>query len=73
MDNAGNNRTNKVTKIIKEINLIFFTISPYIQELNKVENTFYILKDKLSLEILSIKQLKECGNRRDKNLQKTNI
>ena len=57
MDNARIHRTNKVTKLIKDLKLIVFTIPPYSPELNKIENTFGIIKNKLSFKNLNIKQL----------------
>ena len=47
MDNARIHRTNRVTKLIKDLKLIVFTIPPNSPELNKIENTFGIIKNKL--------------------------
>ena len=68
MDNARIHRTNKVTKLIKDLKLIVFTIPPYSPELNKIENTFGIIKNKLSFKNLNIKPL-AISNRRDKEYE----
>ena len=44
-NNVKINRTNKFVKLIKDIKL-FFTISLYSLELNKIENRFNRLKTK---------------------------
>ena len=59
MDNAKIHRTEKVVKLIKEMSFIVFTIPPYSPELNKIENSFGRLKNKLSYRNLSIKHLKQ--------------
>ena len=48
----------KVINLIKENNLVFFTIPPYSPELNKVENTFGRLKNKLSFKNLNCKEFR---------------
>ena len=70
MDNARIHRTNKVTKLIKDLKLIVFTIPPYSPELNKIENTFGIIKNKLSFKNLNIKQLKQLAIEEIKNMKK---
>ena len=59
MDNAKIHRTEIVVKLIKEMSFIVFTIPPYSPELNKIENSFGRLKNKLSYRNLSIKHLKQ--------------
>ena len=70
MDNARIHRTNEVTKLIKGLKLIVFTIPPYSPVLNKIENTFAIIKNKLSFKNLSIKQLKLLAIEEIKNMKK---
>ena len=70
MDNARIHKTNKVTKLIKDLKLIMFTIPPYSPELNKIENTFGIIKNKLSFRNLNIKQLKQLAIEEIKNMKK---
>ena len=70
MDNARIHRTNKVTKLIKDLKLKVFTIPPYSPELNKIENTFGIIKNKLSFKNLNIKQLKQLAIEEIKNMKK---
>ena len=70
MDNARIHRTNKVTKLIKDLKLIVFTIPPYSPELNKIENTFGIIMNKLSFKNLNIKQLKQLAIEEIKNMKK---
>ena len=70
MDNARIHRTNKVTKLIKDLKLIVFTIPPYSPELNKIVNTFGIIKNKLSFKNLNIKQLKQLAIEEIKNMKK---
>ena len=52
MDNARIHRTDKIVKMIKEHKLVVFTIPPYSPELNKIENTFGRLKNRISFQNL---------------------
>ena len=44
MDNAKIHKTERVISLIKENNLVLFTFLPYSPELNKLENSFGLLK-----------------------------
>ena len=70
MDNARIDRTYKVTKLVKDLKLIALTIPPYSPELNKIENTFGTIKNKLSFKNLNIKQLKQLAIEEIKNKKK---
>ena len=58
MDNARIHKTEKVIKLIKENNLILFTFPPYTPELNKIENTFGRLKNRLSFKNINSKDFR---------------
>ena len=58
MDNARIHRTDKIVKMIKEHKLVVFTIPPYSPELNKIENTFGRLKNRISFQNLNSKDFK---------------
>ena len=52
--------------MIKEHKLVVFTIPPYSPELNKIENTFGRLKNRISFQNLNSKDFKACDYRRNK-------
>ena len=58
MNNARIHMTDKIVKIIKEHKLVVFTIPPYSPELNKIENTFGRLKNRISFQNLNSKDFK---------------
>ena len=58
MDNARIHRTNKIASMIKQNKMVVFTFPPYIPELNKIENTFGRLKNKISFQNLNRKDFK---------------
>ena len=58
MDNARIHRTDKIDSIIKQNNMVVFTFPPYSPELNKIENTFGRLKNKISFQNLNSKEFK---------------
>ena len=47
-DNASIHKTKSAKLLIKKLKWVAFTIPPYSQELNQIENTFGILKTKIS-------------------------
>ena len=57
-DNAKIHKTDKEIKILKEDSLVCFTFPPYSHELNKIENTFGRLKNKLSFTNLNSKEFR---------------
>ena len=57
MDNARIHRTDKIANIIKQNNMVFFTFPPYSPELNKIENTFGRLKNKISFQNLKLQRI----------------
>ena len=58
MDNARIHRTDKIIKMLKDYKLVVFTIPPYSPELNKIENTFGRLKNRISFQNLNSKYFK---------------
>ena len=58
MDNARIHRTDKIAIIIKQNNMVVFTFPPYSPELNKIENTFGRLKNKISFLNINSKEFK---------------
>ena len=58
MDNARIHRTDKIKQLLKNYEVVAFTFPPYSPELNKIENTFGRLKNKLSFKFLNIKEFK---------------
>ena len=58
MDNARIHRTDKIVKMIKGHKLVVFTIPPYSPELNKIENTFGRLKNRISFQNSNSKDFK---------------
>ena len=58
MDNARIHRTDKIASIIKPNKMVVFTFPPYTPELNKIENTFGRLKNKISFQNLNSKGFK---------------
>ena len=48
MDNARIHRTDKIASMIKKNKMVVFTFPTYTPELNKIENTFGRLKNKIS-------------------------
>ena len=50
MDNARIHRNDKIAKMIKEHKLVVLSIPPYSPELNKIENTFGRLKNRISFK-----------------------
>ena len=58
MDNARIHRTDKIIKMLKDNKLVVFTIPPYSPELNKIENTFGRLKNRISFQNLNSKDFK---------------
>ena len=50
MDNARIHKTQNVIQLIKENSIVWFSFPPYSPELNKVENTFGRLKNKISFK-----------------------
>ena len=47
-DNAAIHKTKKVKLLVKKLKWIVFTIPPYSSELNQIEHTFGILKQRIS-------------------------
>ena len=58
MDNARIHKTDKIIKLIKENEWVAFTFSPYSPELNKIEHTFGVLKNKIAFKNLNAKEFK---------------
>ena len=58
MDNARIHRTDKIKQLLKNYKVVAFTFPPYSPELNKIENTFGRLKNKLSFKNLNTKEFK---------------
>ena len=58
MDNARIHRTDKIKQLLKNYEVGAFTFPPYSPELNKIENTFGRLKNKLSFKNLNTKEFK---------------
>ena len=58
MDNARIHRTDKIASMIKQNKMVVFTFPPYTPELNKIENTFGRLKNKISFQNLYNKDFK---------------
>ena len=58
MDNARIHRTDKIKQLLKNYEVVAFTFPPYSPELNKIENTFGRLKNKLSFKNLNTKEFK---------------
>ena len=58
MDNARIHKTQNVIQLIKENSIVWFSFPPYSPELNKVENTFGRLKNKISFKNLNSKDLR---------------
>ena len=58
MDNARIHRTDKIASIIKQNKMVVFTFHPYTPELNRIENTFGRLKNKISFQNLNSKGFK---------------
>ena len=57
MDNARIHKTQNVIQLIKK-SIVWFSFPPYSPELNKVENTFGRLKNKISFKNLNSKDLR---------------
>ena len=68
MDNARIHRTEKIVNFIKENGIVVFTFPPYSPELNKIENTFWKLKNKISYKNLNSKEFNEIIIEEIKNL-----
>ena len=47
MDNARIHRTDKIKQLIKKYEVVVFNFPPYSPKLNKIDNTFGRLKNKL--------------------------
>ena len=47
VDNSRIYRTDKIKQLCKNYEVVAFTFPPYSPELNKIENTFWRLKNKL--------------------------
>ena len=58
MDNARIHKTQNEIQLIKENSIVWFSFPPYSSELNKVENTFGRLKNKISFKNLNSKDLR---------------
>ena len=68
MDNARIHRTEKIVNFIKEHGMVVFTFPPYSPELNKIENTFGRLKNKISFKNLNSKEFRGIIIEEIKNL-----
>ena len=58
MDNARIHRTDKIKQLLKNYEVVAFTFPLYSPELNKIENTFGRLKNKLSFKNLNNKKFR---------------
>ena len=58
MDNARIHRTDKIVSIIKQNKMVVFLFPPDTPELNRIENTFGGLKNKISFQNLNSKGFK---------------
>ena len=58
MDNARIHKTQNVIQLIKENSIVWFSFPPDSPELNKVENAFGRLKNKISFKNLNSKDLR---------------
>ena len=59
MDNERIHSTEKVKNVIKQNNLVLFTLPSFSSELNKIENTFERIKTKISFANLNSKDLRK--------------
>ena len=59
MDNERIHKTEKVINLIKQNNLVLFTLPSFSSELNKIENTFERIKTKISFANLNSKDLRK--------------
>jgi hypothetical protein len=55
LDNATIHKTPKIKREMKRLKMVVFTIPPYTPEMNKIEHTFGILKNKIAKRNLNIK------------------
>ena len=72
MDNARIHKTDKIIKLIKENEWVVFTFSPYSPELNKIEYTFGVLKNKIAFQNLNSKEFKHIIVEEIKKLRRNN-
>ena len=72
MDNARIHKTDKIIKLIKENEWVVFTFPPYSPELNKIEHTFGVLKNKIAFQNLNSKEFKHIIVEEIKKLRRIN-
>ena len=72
MDNARIHKTDKIIKLIKENEWAVFTFPPYSPELNKIEHTFGVLKNKIAFQNLNSKEFKHIIVEEIKKLRRNN-
>ena len=72
MDNARIHKTDKIIKLIKENEWVVSTFPPYSPELNKIEHTFEVLKNKIAFQNLNAKDIKHIIVEEIKKLRKNN-
>ena len=72
MDNARIHKTDEIIKLIKENELVLFTFPPYSPELNKIEDTFGVLKNKIAFQNLNSKEFKHIIVEEIKKLRRNN-
>ena len=70
MDNARIHRTDKIASMIKQIKMVVFTFHPCTPELNKIENMFRRLKNKISYQNLNSKDFKVLSLKKSRNINK---
>ena len=71
MDNARIHKTDKNNKANKN-QLIVFRLPPYSPELNKIEHTFGVLKNKIAFQNLNTKEFKHTIIEEIKKLKNSN-
>ena len=59
MGNERIHKTEKVINLIKQNNLVLFTLPPYSSELNKIKNAFGRIKKRISFANLNSKDFKK--------------
>ena len=64
MENARIYRTDKIASIIKQNKMVVFTFTPYTPELNRIENIFGRLRNKISFQNLNSKDFKSIKSTR---------